>query len=115
MLQNGFHALQSGNLTQAEQISRVLVAQNPRDEGALLLLAMSLDAQTRLDEAATVFTQPTTLYPQRAEHWLNLGYLERSRSNVEARTPSARGARSRSIRSRPMRCVSSDSSKQRRG
>jgi tetratricopeptide (TPR) repeat protein len=82
MLQNGFHALQSGNLTQAEQISRVLVAQNPRDEGALLLLAMSLDAQTRLDEAATVFTQLTTLYPQRAEHWLNLGYLERSRSNV---------------------------------
>jgi tetratricopeptide (TPR) repeat protein len=82
MLQNGFNALQSGNLTQAEQISRVLVAQNPHHEGALLLLAMSLDAQTRLDEAATIFTQLTTLYPQRAEHWLNLGYLERSRSNV---------------------------------
>jgi tetratricopeptide (TPR) repeat protein len=82
MLQNGFNALQNGNLTQAEQISRVLVAQNPRDEGALLLLAMSLDAQTRLDEAATIFEQLTSLFPQRAEHWLNLGYLERSRSNV---------------------------------
>jgi len=84
MLQNGFQALQTGNLAQAEQISRQLVARNPRDEGALLLLAMSLDAQTRLDEAATIFEQLTTLYPHRAEHWLNLGYLERSRDNIAA-------------------------------
>ena len=82
MLQNAFNALQRGDLSEAEQISRRLVAQNPQDEGALMLLAMSLDAQTRLDEAATVFGQLTTLYPQRAEHWLNLGYVERSRSNT---------------------------------
>ncbi|HSX59301.1 MAG TPA: sulfotransferase [Tahibacter sp.] len=82
MLQNGFNALQSGNLAEAERISRLLIARQPHDEGALLLLAMSLDAQTRLDEAASMFQQLTTLYPQRAEHWLNLGYLERSRSNI---------------------------------
>jgi Flp pilus assembly protein TadD len=84
MLQNGFQALQTGNLGQAEQISRQLVARNPRDEGALLLLAMSLDAQSRLGEAATIFEQLTVFYPARAEHWLNLGYLERSRDNIAA-------------------------------
>lgn len=93
MLQNGFNALQTGNLVQAEQIGRQLVARHPQDEGALLLLAMSLDAQTRLDEAATVFIQLTTLFPERTEHWLNLGYLERSRSNVGA----ARSALERAI------------------
>lgn len=84
MLQNAFQALQTGDLVQAEQICRQIVARHPDDEGALTLLAMSLDAQTRLSEAATLFERLTGLYPDRTEHWLNLGYLERSRGNVAA-------------------------------
>lgn len=84
MLQNAFQALQTGDLVQAEQICRQILAQHPDDEGALTLLAMSLDAQTRLSEAAALFERLTALYPDRTEHWLNLGYLERSRGNVVA-------------------------------
>lgn len=100
MLQNGFQALQTGDLARAEQISRQLVARNPQDEGALMLLAMSLDAQTRLDEAAAIFERLTALFPERAEHWLNLGYLERSRDNTAA----ARHALERSIALDPQQC-----------
>lgn len=77
MLPIGFDALQNGNPAYAEQISRQLLMQNPRNEGALVLLALSLDSQGRDSEAATVFEHITELAPATPEYWLNLGNSRR--------------------------------------
>lgn len=73
MLAIGFNALQSGNSAAAEQISRQLLARNPEDEGALVLLAMALDSAGRGGEALETFKRITKLFPARAEHWVNYG------------------------------------------
>ncbi len=77
MLHLGFNALQNGNAVQAEQISRQLLFQNAQDEGALVLLALSLDSQAREAEAAQTFERITQLFPASPEHWLNLGNRRR--------------------------------------
>jgi len=78
MLQNAFQALQSGAPDRAEAISRDVLRSMPDDEGALLLLALSLDAQSRSLEALSIFERLTTLYPQSTEHWTNLGNVRRT-------------------------------------
>jgi Flp pilus assembly protein TadD len=81
MIVTAFNALQGGNFAYAEQISRQLLARSPNDEGALMVLAMSLDAQSRFDEALPAFQQLAEAYP-RAEHWLNLGNLQRAQGQI---------------------------------
>lgn len=78
MLQNAFHALQNGNPAGAEQISRQLLRSHPEHEGVLLLLALSLDALNRRNEANATFERLTQLYPQQSAHWLNLGNMRRT-------------------------------------
>ncbi|WP_257385422.1 tetratricopeptide repeat-containing sulfotransferase family protein [Tahibacter caeni] len=77
MLPTGFDALQNGNPAYAEQISRQLLMQNPRNEGALVLLALSLDSQGRDGEAVATFERITELAPQTPEYWVNLGNSRR--------------------------------------
>ena len=73
MLQFAFQAFQSGRLAEAEALSRKLLDTAPTHEGARLLLAMSLDAQSRTFEAIAEFEQLVELSPQVSEHWTNLG------------------------------------------
>lgn len=77
MLPTGFEALQNGNPTYSEQISRQLLMRNPRDEGALVLLALSLDSQGRDSEAVATFERITQIAPHTPEYWLNLGNSRR--------------------------------------
>ena len=78
MLQSAFDAYQSGNPKQAETLCREVLAKNPEDEVAMLVLAMSLDAQQRSDEAIQLFEYLTVISPDQAENWVNLGTVLRS-------------------------------------
>ncbi|MBL8298188.1 MAG: sulfotransferase [Rhodanobacteraceae bacterium] len=77
MLSIGFTALQNGDPVLAERIGRQFLATAPDNEGGLLLLALGLDAQERGEESLRVFERIATLFPRCAEHWTNLGNIQR--------------------------------------
>jgi len=64
-------ALQAGNAPLAEQLSRQWLAQRPADADVLLLLALSLQWQGKLDEATEAFREITALRPDDAMAWGN--------------------------------------------
>ncbi|MGB3047433.1 tetratricopeptide repeat protein, partial [Dokdonella sp.] len=78
MLQRAFEAYQSGNPRQAETLCREFLASKPEDQVAMLVLAMSLDAQHRTIEAIQLFERLTVLSPEQAENWANLGTVLRA-------------------------------------
>ncbi|MEO8458946.1 MAG: sulfotransferase [Dokdonella sp.] len=78
MLQDAFNALQSGDAARAEALSRNYLTTAPNDEGGLLVLAMSLDAQSRTIEALAQFDRLAALFPTTPAHWTNLGNARRT-------------------------------------
>ncbi|MFZ1622443.1 sulfotransferase [Dokdonella sp.] len=82
MLQRAFEAYQSGNPRQAETLCREFLASKPEDQVAMLVLAMSLDAQHRTIEAIQLFERLTVLSPEQAENWANLGTVLRAAGQV---------------------------------
>ena len=78
MLQSAFQAYQAGNAAQSETMSRQVLAMHPDHEGAMLLLAMSLDAQRKKAEAMALFERMTELFPGTSAYWSNLGTIRRS-------------------------------------
>ena len=86
MLQHIFQLLQSGDPVRAETMTRALLATQPDAEEPLLLLALSLDAQSRSSEALAVFERLVRIYPSCSSHWTNLGTARREQGRkVEAR------------------------------
>ncbi|MBL0163528.1 MAG: sulfotransferase [Xanthomonadales bacterium] len=83
MLQRAFEAYQSGKPQQAETLCREVLAKTPEDEVALLVLAMSLDAQQRSDEAMQLFEYLTVISPDQAVNWTNLGTMLRSAGQAD--------------------------------
>ena len=78
MFQLAYDALQSGNPARAESICRQLLASDPDNEGALMLLALSCVALEREPEALPLFERLTELNPGSSGHWTNLGSSRRS-------------------------------------
>jgi hypothetical protein len=92
MLQNIYNVLQSGAPEQAETMSREWL-QSRRRRSRLLLLALSLDAQTRSLEALSIFERLTALHPNTPAHWTNPRNVRRTLANVgPARPRSLRAA-----------------------
>ncbi len=83
MLQAAYDALINGDAVGAEAISRNVLESAPDSEGAMLILALSLDAQSRVAEALPCFEALTQAFPNTASHWSNLGNAQRSLGNAE--------------------------------
>ncbi len=92
MLQSAFDAYQSGNPKQAETLCREILLSHPQDEVALLVLAMSLDAQQRSAEAIQLFERLTVMSPDQAVNWTNLGTVLRSAGHADKAEQAFRGA-----------------------
>ena len=92
MLQHAFDAYQSGNPKQAETLCREILATKPEDQVAMLVLAMSLDAQRRTLEAVEIFERLTILFPEEASNWANLGTVLRSLGQADKAEQAFRNA-----------------------
>ena len=92
MLQRAFDAYQSGNPKQAETLCREVLVNDPENEFALLLLAMSLDAQQRTVEAIQLFERLTVMSPDQAVNWTNLGTVLRSTGQADKAEQAFRNA-----------------------
>lgn len=64
-------ALQAGRAHDAETLCRMQLAAQPQDESLLLLLAMSLHLQGKVDQAAPVYRRLTELVPASSVNWAN--------------------------------------------
>ena len=64
-------ALQAGRLADAEQLCHMALLESPHDADVLLLLAISLHHQQRLDEAIAIHSRLTGLLPESGLHWGN--------------------------------------------
>ncbi|MFC4525192.1 sulfotransferase [Dyella halodurans] len=64
-------AIHAGQPVEAERLCRAALSAHPRDENLLLLLAMSLQLQQRLEEALPIYAELTRLYPSSSVHWNN--------------------------------------------
>ena len=84
MLQLAYQALSTGNAARAEAITRSVLQGTPDAEGALLLLALALDAQGRTVDALPHLERLTVLFPTTAAHWSNLGNAQRSLGKADA-------------------------------
>jgi tetratricopeptide (TPR) repeat protein len=65
--------LQSGRYEEAETVARDALAQFAGAPDWLTVLALTLSAQQRPDEARPIYQQLTTVQPDVAAHWSNLG------------------------------------------
>lgn len=70
-IQEIVNALRSGQPQQAEHLCRELLAAQPDEENALLMLAMSLQFQRKLDAALATYKRLTELHPGNSVHWCN--------------------------------------------
>jgi len=68
-----FSAVTSGQLARAEAMAREHLDHAPGHQGALTILAISLQMQRRAADAAAVFRELTERFPTEAAHWSNLG------------------------------------------
>lgn len=75
-------ALSNGDPGTAERLCRDVLREQPHDVDALLLLAISLHAQKRLDEAVTVYAQLTRLQPESGMHWANYATALREQASA---------------------------------
>ncbi len=92
MLQKAFEAYQSGNPKLAETLCREVLVKTPEDEIALLVLAMSLDAQQRTVEAIQLFEYLTVISPDQATNWTNLGTVLRVSGHADKAEQAFRSA-----------------------
>lgn len=78
-------ALSAGQSAEAERLSRLYVADHPQDENALLLLAVSLQSQGRMEEALPIYAELPRLFPGSGVHWSNYAAaLDATGSRIEA-------------------------------
>ncbi len=66
-----FFALRAGLPAQAEALSHRMLHTHPDDQDLLVLYAISLHQQRKLDQALVVYEQLTELFPGEAVHWGN--------------------------------------------
>lgn len=64
-------AIQAGQPDRAERQAREVLRIHPRDGNLLLLLALSLQCQRRLQEAVSIYAELTRIYPDSGLHWSN--------------------------------------------
>lgn len=84
-------ALHAGNLPEAERLCRAQLQLQPNDENLLVLLAISLQLQRRMDEATSIHHRLTQLIPDSSVHWCNYASaLIATGSMTEAETAFAR-------------------------
>ena len=85
MLQTAYDHFEAGRYREAEPILRSVLAQDGNNEAARMLLALSLQAQRRGDEAAVLFQHLAEAPGAGYEHWNNLGNcLREAGRNAEA-------------------------------
>ena len=73
-----------GQFDGAERLGRNVLALAPDNAAALNLVAISLHAQSRNAEAATLFERLVQLEPAMAAHWVNLGTALRAIGRLDA-------------------------------
>lgn len=78
------HALSAGDLLAAERLCRQALDGDPHNADVLLMLAVSLHWQGRLDEAVAVYKQLTELQPRVALHWSNYATALREHADRQA-------------------------------
>lgn len=84
-------AIKAGNLPEAERLCRAQLEGQPDSENLLVLLAISLQFQQRLDEATAIHRRLTELLPESSVHWCNYASaLVASGSLIEAEAAFAR-------------------------
>lgn len=74
--------LQAGRLAHAEQLCHTALLESPHDADVLLLLAISLHHQHRLDEAIVIHARLTGMLPDSALHWGNYATALRESGQV---------------------------------
>lgn len=85
MLQTAYDHFEAGRYREAEPILRSVLAHDGNNEAACMLLALSLQAQRRGDEAALLFQRLAEAPGASYEHWNNLGNcLREAGRNTEA-------------------------------
>lgn len=77
-------ALSTGDLPEAERRCRDALADDPRNVDVLLMLAVSLHWQKRLDEAVAIYARLTGLQPRSALHWSNYATALREQADKTA-------------------------------
>lgn len=75
--------LQGGRAFHAEQCCRRFLVDQPDDEAGLMLLAVALQQQELPLRAAAIHERLTLLYPNRADHWANLGTALREAGRLD--------------------------------
>src|SRR5882672_500317 len=75
LLDDALRLLQSGELTQAEQIYREVIAADPATPDAWNNLALICYQQDRLEEAVPAAERATLLRPQIAPYWFTRGNI----------------------------------------
>jgi len=78
----GWKHHQAGDLHQAEQQYRLVLALDPRHVDALYLCGAACQVQGRLDEAVALYQQVLTLRPQHADVLNNLGAAQAARGQI---------------------------------
>lgn len=73
MLRDAFAQIESGHYGEAERLCRQALAADAQDPAALTLLALSLQAQQRTDEAIQLFQRLAAQPAAGLEEWNNLG------------------------------------------
>lgn len=64
-------SMSAGRPLEAERLCRARLQEQPHDEDGLLLLALSLQCQGRLDEATAIYQRLTVLFPGSSLHQCN--------------------------------------------
>jgi tetratricopeptide (TPR) repeat protein len=77
-------ALQAGDSSSAERLSRARLAADMADTEAMVLLAIALSMQARNREAVDIYRQLIVLEPNEPSHHNNLGTALRDEGNLEA-------------------------------
>ena len=66
-----FVALRAGLPAQAEALTHRMLQAHPDDENLLVLYAISLHQQKKMDQALAIYERLTRLFPSQAVHWGN--------------------------------------------
>lgn len=77
-------AISAGQPIQAEQICRNALQVQPSEETLLVLLAIALQMQGRVDGAKAIYSDLTRLYPESSVHWGNYGTVLFQVGSIEA-------------------------------
>lgn len=78
-----FRAMRAGLPAQAEALSQRMLQSHPDDQDLLVLNAISLHQQKKLDQALVVYERLTRLFPDEAVHWGNYATALREADRVD--------------------------------